>query len=317
VAIDNIRLIGDQAADSYVAEYFPIDGTVVYNDIVNAPLDHVSRCEYWILERETGTQPRNVTLHWDGNSCGVTLLSDLRVAHWDATAPTPSWFDRGNTATTGNELAGTVTSGTNNLFGPFTLASISSQNPLPVTLLSFVGQVQDGRGILHWRTASEKDNAWFELLSSGPNDTEWAVVELLGRVPGAGDSWTVQDYRFVDDRPNKQGTYYYQLRQVDYDGTTTLSGVVPLTYLDNPAAPSIFPNPITAESMLSVTVNLEGTLEVRVLNALGQLVSSTAIGVDAGSQRIPLGNLVPSASGVYFLELHSGGQRSSVRVVRQ
>ena len=317
VAIDNIRLIGDQAADSYVAEYFPIDGTLVYNDIVNTPLDHVSRCEYWVLEREIGTQPRNVTLHWDGNSCGVTLLSDLRVAHWDASAPTPSWFDRGNTGTTGNELAGTVTSGPNNLFGPFTLASISSQNPLPVTLLSFDGQVQGDQGVLRWRTATEKDNAWFELLSSGPNDTEWAVVELLGRIPGAGDSWTVQDYRFVDDRPNKLGTYYYQLRQVDRDGTATLSGVVPLTYLADPGRPSVFPNPITAESMVSVSMIHGGTMEVRVLNALGQLLHSSSMGVDHGSHLIPIGSLVPSASGVYFLELLLGDQRSSVRVVRQ
>lgn len=214
---------GGSLSDSYVAEYFNEDPEPVYSDLVNLPLDHVSRCEHWSLEREVGSAARNVTLTWDLNSCGVTLPTDLRVAHFDGTAATPAWFDRGNTEIIGDVGSGSITSGPNSLFGPFTLASSSAENPLPVRLLDFSGKVQDGNGLLEWTTATERDNAFFDLLCLGPEAPSRSDTLVLGRIPGAGTSLSPLHYRMVDDRPGKYGTYQYRLRQVDVDGSVTLS----------------------------------------------------------------------------------------------
>jgi hypothetical protein len=317
-AIDNIQLGRSLSIESYVAEYFEEDPEVPYNVIVNPPLDHVSRCEYWTLDREIGTHPRNVTLSWDINSCGVTLLPDLRVAHWDALATTPSWFDRGNIATTGSVISGTVTSGPNSLFGPFTLASISSENPLPITLLSFTGRAMGNDGLLQWTTASEQDNAYFELLASGPDKGVREELLPLGRVAGAGTSWAPLDYRFVDDRPDKHGTYYYQLRQVDFDGTSTLSHVIALEYgTGSFAEPSVWPNPFTTDATVLLDAPAAGTLHVLLRNALGQIQGSTSFAVDQGRTSFQLADLAPLAQGVYFLELSIGEYRTVSRLVRQ
>jgi len=317
-AVDNIRITTTAVTESYLAEYIYSDGTQVYNDVVNAPLDHVSICEYWTLVREVGTSPRTVTLSWDDNSCGVTDLADLRVAHWDATASTPSWFDRGNTATTGTIAEGTVTSGPNSLFGPFTLSSISSENPLPITLLSFTGQAMGNDGILQWTTASEKDNAYFELLGSGPDTGVWEEFQPLGRVQGAGTSWSPLDYRFVDDRPDKRGTYYYQLRQVDFDGTSTLSQVISLEFGKGGFAdPVVWPNPFSTDATVLVDAATSGTLLVLMRNALGQTQGSTSFAVEQGRFTFQLGDLAPVAQGVYFIELSLGEYRSVIRLVRQ
>jgi hypothetical protein len=317
-AIDNLSLGRRTLIESHVAEYFNVDGTQVYNAIVNAPLDHVSTCEYWTLDREVGYHPRAVTLSWDVNSCGVTEPADLRVAHFDTLAAPPSWFDRGNTATTGSVISGTVTSGPNSLFGPFTLASISSENPLPITLLSFTGRAMGNDGLLQWTTASEQDNAYFELLASGPDKGVREELLPLGRVAGAGTSWAPLDYRFVDDRPDKHGTYYYQLRQVDFDGTSTLSHVIALEYgTGSFAEPSVWPNPFTTDATVLLDAPAAGTLHVLLRNALGQILGSTSFAVDQGRTSFQLADLAPLAQGVYFLELSIGEYRTVSRLVRQ
>jgi hypothetical protein len=111
------------ATDRFTAEYFQASPNALYN--VNSKelvLDHVSQCEYWMLDRTAGSSNVAVTLSWDTRSCGVSNLADLRVARWDGT----QWTDKGNGGTTGNTTAGTVVSGAAvNGFGPFTLASTS------------------------------------------------------------------------------------------------------------------------------------------------------------------------------------------------
>lgn len=87
-----------------------------------------------MLDRVTSTNNVNVTLTWDVNSGGVTDLDDLLVARWDG----DSWTSEGNGGTTGNTTTGTiVTSSAVTNFSPFTLASSTSNNPLPIELLSF------------------------------------------------------------------------------------------------------------------------------------------------------------------------------------
>lgn len=316
VALDNIVIRGTQSDESFVAEYFHIDPEVPYNDIVNAPLDHISQCEYWTLDREIGTHPRNVTLSWDANSCGVTDPSHLRVAHFDVTVATPSWFDRGNTGTTGTTAAGTVTSGPNTLFGPFTLSSISDENPLPITLVGFHGRVQGGDGLLFWTTGSERNNAWFDVFASAhahsPTE-EWVTV---GRLPGAGDSQTPLHYSLVDGRPGKRGVHYYRLKQTDHDGMYTFSDVIALDY-GLMAGPVVFPNPFAHDAVVSMGLAGDAVVQLTVMNTMGQEVARQAFNAGGGTFTAQLGGLVPAVAGVYFLAVENDGQRSVLRLVRE
>jgi hypothetical protein len=308
---------GGVASDSFVAEYLQTDPDPDANDAITSPLDHISACEYWNLEREVGSANRAVTLTWDANSCGVTDMADLRVAHFNAA--TPAWFDRGGTVVGGSTLAsGSVTSGLNTLFGPFTLSSTSSENPLPITLLSFTGRAMGNDAILLWTTASEQENAYFELLASGPDKGVWEELLPIGRVAGGGTSFAPLDYGFVDDRPNKRGTYYYQLRQVDFDGTSTVSQVITVEFGKGGLAdPVVWPNPFSTDATVLLDAPAPGTLQVQLRNALGQTIGSTSFAVEQGSFTFQLGDLAPVAQGVYFLELSIGEFRTLTRVVRQ
>jgi hypothetical protein len=84
---------------------------------------------------------------------------------------------------------------------------------LPVELLSFTGEVVDQDVELSWTTASELNNAHFEILRSDDGQAWYKV----GRVIGSGTTMIPRDYGFLDSDP-PVGTNYYKLRQVDFDG---------------------------------------------------------------------------------------------------
>lgn len=97
--------------------------------------------------------------------------------------------------------------------------------PLPIELLDFSAEALEDRVRLRWSTGSERSNAWFVVERS--MDTQH--FEPIGTLPGAGDSPFRRDYVFDDDRPLR-GLAYYRLRQLDIDGTTSLSQIVPVRW---------------------------------------------------------------------------------------
>ena len=72
-------------SDNFTAQYFYSDPSPPYTySSLDPTIHHISRCEYWILNRTGGSSIVNVTLSWDTTSCGITSLVDLLVARWDA-----------------------------------------------------------------------------------------------------------------------------------------------------------------------------------------------------------------------------------------
>ncbi|RYF11966.1 MAG: T9SS type A sorting domain-containing protein, partial [Flavobacteriales bacterium] len=92
---------------------------------------------------------------------------------------------------------------------------------LPVSLTSFTAKANLQNVDLAWATASEKENARFDVLRSGDGKT----FTKIGDVNGAGTTDAAKNYAFTDKNA-LPGTSYYQLRQVDNDGKPTLSEIV-------------------------------------------------------------------------------------------
>ena len=82
---------------------------------------------------------------------------------------------------------------------------------LPVELISFEGFCKNNHLTFEWVTASERNNAFFEVLYS-ENGKDW---ELLGKIEGAGSSQVVNVYQYHSEK-NRSG--YYILKQTDQDG---------------------------------------------------------------------------------------------------
>lgn len=305
-AVDDIQLSTSGTTESFTAEYFYTNPQIVYNNIVNAPLDHISQCEYWTLTRDVGTSNRFVTLTWDLNSCGVTDLPDLRVARFNGA----SWDDRGNGGTTGTTAAGTIISAAaQTAYGPFTLASVTTENPLPVELLSFNAEYKNKNVLLEWITASELNNDYFSVQRSKDGKS----FQDIARVKGAGSSSSLKQYQIIDDNPLPDLSYY-RLKQVDFDGSEKLTHPVAVKIPTSGTISIISVMPFSYSGVVSLLVYSEQkcNAEIMLIDAQGRAVVKEKINLNAGMQSVNLTSY-SLAEGLYTLLLHAGNELSKAR----
>ncbi len=297
-AVDDITLSIPAATESFTAEYFRGNPQVVFNNNVNPFINHISQCEYWVLTRDAGTSARTVTLSWDGNSCGVNNLPDLRVANFNGL----SWDDRGNGGTTGNTLSGTIiTTGAQNNFGPFTLASATTLNPLPVELIELDANFMQGFVRVNWTTASEINNDYFLIQRSATGNH----FETIGKTEGGGNSTSILRY-YYDDLQPLGGISYYRLLQFDFDGGQTWSPVVAVK--SSETISNAIMNITTEESnVLNIIVSVSNPGEW-VLNIFGSdgriLCSQPVTFTGSGYQQIKL-KCETVHHGVFYLTMQS------------
>jgi hypothetical protein len=301
---------GGSTTDHYTAEYFNIDPNGSYNVLLkDATLDHISRCEYWILDRTNGSTNKHVTLSWDSRSCGVTNLADLRIARWDGS----QWKDHGNGSTTGTVLNGTVsTSVLVTSFSPFTLSSSTPANPLPIELLYFNAFYHDQKVDLTWATASEQNSHYFDIEKS-KDGNHW---EFVSRVYAAVNSSSINYYADIDNSPYN-GTSYYRLKQVDMDGTFSYSNLaVVIVPASTTADINVFPNPTTAENINLELTGLEGKNVLVVMRDIaGREVYSKVIISTSGNYITAIDPEKKITAGTYFVIASSENILMSKKII--
>jgi len=100
---------------------------------------------------------------------------------------------------------------------------------LPIELASFnVTPVDNTYARLEWVTASEINNDGFEVLRS--DDGEY--FRYIGWVQGNGNQTTLYKYTYEDYTIKRGVTYYYRLKQVDYDGQYELFNIKSVRLLE-------------------------------------------------------------------------------------
>ncbi len=252
---------------AFTAQYFNENHLLGSPAVWDPSFWTVSGCEYWTLDRSVGASNVSVTLSWNEAACNagyITNPADLRVTRWTGT----NWVNHGNGGTTGDNINGTiVTAGSVAAFSPFTLASVSPANPLPVELTLFTAKLTDFNTVeLHWRTATETNNDRFEIERS----YDGTDFEYHGEVRGAGTTTVPQQYTITDEEPLR-GKSYYRLKQVDFDGTFTYSDIRKVettgTGMDRFYA---YPNPV--QPGIKPIVTLSKTTNIIIYNNLNKVV---------------------------------------------
>lgn len=109
--------------------------------------------------------------------------------------------------------------------------------PLPIELLSFAARAVEKQVVLNWQTLTEINNDFMAVERS----VDGKDFQEIGQVKGAGTSFIPQSYELVDPNPY-QGINYYRLRQVDYDGTTTVSKMVSVVFEGQGWGVQVFPS---------------------------------------------------------------------------
>lgn len=182
-----------------------------------------------------------------------------------------------------------------------------SHVPLPVELVSFNATLLENKTVeLTWETATELNNAHFEIQKS----TDGERFQSIGLVEGAGTTTETQSYGFIDTELSL--TNYYRLKQVDFDGAFEYSEVLVVRLNKSNTNYEIFPNPVS--NQLNINLGNEfGDVTFNVLDITGKIVLSESRTAE-GIQAINTKSLI---AGVYFLNVITSGEQSTVRFIKK
>ena len=175
---------------------------------------------------------------------------------------------------------------------------------LPVELTSFSAKSTEGLVELAWSTATEKNNLGFEVQRS-KDGKNFAKIGFIG---GQGNSVRTNSYRFTD-KPSSEGKYYYRLKQIDYNGTSSYSNVVNVSMV-MPKTFSLeqnYPNPFNPTTNINFNLAVDSRVTLKIFNILGQEVTTLINGqLSSGFHTVSF-NAVSFTSGVYFYQLSAQG----------
>lgn len=152
---------------------------------------------------------------------------------------------------------------------PVWFGTAQSQTPLPAELLSFNARSLKSSIALSWVTASESNNKGFELerTITPPNNFKkifWAK--------GNGSTTQTNYYNFEDNDVKSDINYYYRLKQIDYNGTYKYSKIIAANIGEGDVTFNVLPNPYSGATHISVNLKQSATVNLEVLNVLGQSI---------------------------------------------
>jgi Secretion system C-terminal sorting domain len=216
----------------------------------------------------------------------------------------------------GNFVTGTVASNAetpglgnsaNNLLW---LASLKVACPLAVAYQQELsGRPLGTTNLLQWATATEVNAELWEVLRS---DDLNEGFHTIGTVAAMGNSSRTVPYRFTDTRPLRS-TAWYQLRQHDKNGASTMTSIIEIS---NPeivgASLEVWPNPSEGVFKLRGALQQNGSLQV--LDALGRVVYQASVEATDGvfAQDLDLSSL---PQGQYVLQLRGDQSLLSRRIM--
>ncbi|MBL7817337.1 MAG: T9SS type A sorting domain-containing protein [Saprospiraceae bacterium] len=169
---------------------------------------------------------------------------------------------------------------------------------IPVELVHFKGEVQKDKNLLTWKTATERNTAYFEVEKS----YDGHIWRKIDQVKAVGESQTPQYYSYADD--NKMQTigtvYYYRLHIVDNDGSERFSNIIALKVVANMTA-TVFPNPFDKTLTISIQSSFQDNVMVSVTDVSGRVFYENKMSVDV-SKAIEL-STENFSNGLFFVKI--------------
>jgi hypothetical protein len=157
---------------------------------------------------------------------------------------------------------------------------------LPVEFLNFYAKNINSNSIeLIWNTASEVNNAYFEIMRSS-DGLNWKLIQTI---PSANKP---SAYSAID-RNLAKGNYYYKIRQVDLNGQSAFSGVISAETGDPLMSLMINPNIVSQGETYSISLSkgiingisitdLRGTIIYQNNRLFENILSLSSQGINSG-----------------------------------
>lgn len=185
--------------------------------------------------------------------------------------------------------------------------------PLPVELLSFTADIMNDEALLHWITASEQNNDFFSVEKTKDEKNFFCAA----KVKGSGTTATVMNY-FAADKNPYAGISYYRLRQTDFNGQSTFSQLVEISFSSDSPEINIYPNPANADACLTLSGFSEKEILVVVYDVLGNETFSKIIVLDNNGNECTAADMWQKLShGIYFVTASANNRLYKKKLVVQ
>ncbi len=245
-----------------------------------------------------------------GDTVGLAMLFTVAGPRYYGTGTPPFqvFADSFLTLITGEARSAPFTSGGSIFASRGLVGEIHYDEFVPVELASFTANIfnlNDGNAVeLNWITATELNNLGFQV-ERRTAENGWVNI---GFVDGHGTTTEAQYYSFIDAGLNA-GSYYYRLKQIDFNGTFefyNLSEAIEIGAVKSFNLLQNYPNPFNPSTTISWQMPVNSFVSLKVYDALGKEV---AVLVNeekpAGTYELEFSaNGLPS--GVYFYRLQAG-----------
>lgn len=192
-------------------------------------------------------------------------------------------------------------------------AIAQSLNPLPVEMISFTATPQKKFIRLNWITGSEVNNHGFEIhRSAAPPE-----FSMIGWEVGSGTTNAATTYEFDDHEVQPGVTYYYRLKQIDYDGRSEWSETVAASISIKGLLLTAVPNPYEELSNISLQLDADADVRLEVINKLGQVADVLHAGnLQAGTHLFEFGAARKGfPKGVYTVRATVNEEQIYLRIV--
>lgn len=205
---------------------------------------------------------------------------------------------------------------TKNGLGNFTIVDWAYENTpntpiiagttVNVSLINFDGRLEGEMTKLDWKTASEVNNAGFDIERSEDGKN----YKSIGWVDGKGNTPNPNSYNFDDKSIRTGKTYYYRLRQVDFSGQFEYSPLVTITVFgDGPVVSEFYPNPSGNGSVkIDFAAQLDGKWNVVAYDVAGKELRREQVQMVEGINHLSF-DFSDLGSGLFFIKMDSGNEK--------
>ncbi len=267
-----------------------------------------------------GTMPENklaflwsdfLTTGVDANDGEVVLSVDFQINPNAANGTITNLFIDGSETALGYSSLTTIV-GPNPFPAPtVNPGTVGVGSGFPVEMLDFQATTQNEMAKLEWITASETNNDYFEIQKSENGEDFYPI----GTIKGAGTTQEHTYYEFDDQITASK--LFYRLKQVDFDGSSTLTDIVELS--SQQAENSwlyAYPNPSQNQTHLRLKNwdELDQEFRIQLYSLDGRLQQSTLV---KGNELITDYTLDVSslARGSYLLKVNNTRGQSTQQIL--
>ncbi|MDZ4122534.1 MAG: T9SS type A sorting domain-containing protein, partial [Candidatus Cloacimonadaceae bacterium] len=197
------------------------------------------------------------------------------------------------------------------------------EGTLPVELSAFYAIMNPQSYVaIGWITETETNCLGFNIYRGSTDEAASSL--LISDMIQASNTSQQQSYYFVDQELSTDGTYYYWLENIDFDGSSHMYGpaIINATFANNGngiPAPlvtgirRIYPNPFNPTLFVNYELEKQQPVTISVYNARGQLIKTLISDtIPSGRYRVEWNgtnkNGASCANGLYFIRFIADGK---------